>query len=256
MPRTLEESSNGEEPDRYRTFFGIIALCMGEKPIRESTTLRLGSVALLLALLSLMVVAQAPPPTLPTVGFSCDFPGSDPAHYVISVSSDGHGNYSSNGKLNPDSESDQSFTLQFTAPQPTVTRIFDLAQKAHYFEGNIDAKRKNIASTGEKTLSYVDGKKSTSASYNYSTVPAVQELTTVFQNLSSMLEFGRRLEYDLRYQKLAIDEELQRMQEALTAPSDAAVVAPILEKIVNDSSVLNGARARAQRLLMGAGLSK
>jgi len=34
------------------------------------------------------------------------------------------------------------------------------------------------------------------------------------------------------------------------------VVAPILEKIVNDSSVLNGARARAQRLLMGAGLSK
>jgi hypothetical protein len=203
-----------------------------------------------------MVVAQAQHPNIPSVGFSCDFPGSDPAHYVISVSSDGHGTYSSNGKLNPDSDSDQSFTLQFMAPQSTVTRIFDLAQKAHYFEGNLDAKRKNIASTGEKTLTYVDAKKSTSASYNYSMVPAVQELTTVFQNLSSMLEFGRRLEYDLRYQKLALDEELQRMQEALTAPSDAAVVAPILEKIVNDSSVLNGARARAQRLLLGAGLSK
>jgi hypothetical protein len=229
---------------------------MGEKPIREARTLRFAPVALLLPFVTLMVVAQAPPPNLPSVGFSCDFPGSDPAHYAVSVSSDGHGNYSSNGKLNPGSESDQSFTLQFTAPQPTVARIFDLTQKAHYFEGNIDAKRKNIASTGEKTLTYVDAKKTTSASYNYSTVPAVQELTTVFQNLSSMLEFGRRLEYDLRYQKLAIDEELQRMQEALTAPSDAAVVAPILEKIVNDSSVLNGARARAQRLLMGAGLSK
>ena len=228
---------------------------MGEKPNRESTAPRVGSIGLLLPLLSLMVAAQAPP-NIPSVGFSCDFPGSDPAHYVISVSSDGHGNYSSNGKLSPDSESDQSFTLEFTAPQPTVTRIFDLAQKAHYFEGNIDTKRKNIASTGEKTLTYIDGKKSTSATYNYSIVPAVQELTTVFQNLSSMLEFGRRLEYDLRYQKLAINEELQRMQEALSAPSDAAVIAPILEKIVSDSSVLNGARARAQRLLQGAGPSK
>jgi hypothetical protein len=229
---------------------------MSEKPIRQSTTVRCGSIARLLPLMSLLVVAQAPPSNVPSVGFSCDFPGSDPAHYVISVSSDGHGNYSSNGKLNPDSESDQSFTLQFTVPQPTVARIFDLAQKTHFFEGSIDAKRKNIASTGEKTLTYVDAKKTTSATYNYSMVPAVQELTTVFQNLSSMLEFGRRIEYDLRYQKLALDEELQRMQEALTAPSDAAVVAPILEKIVNDSSVLNGARARAQRLLLGAGSSK
>jgi len=229
---------------------------MGERPIRVSAALGCGSIALLLPLVSLMVVAQAQPPNLPSVSFSCDFPGSDPAHYVVSVSSDGHGNYFSNGKLSPDSESDQSVTLQFTAPQPTVARIFDLARKAHYFEGNVDTKRKNIASTGEKTLTYVDGKKNTSATYNYSTVPAVQELTTVFQNLSSMLEFGRRLEYDLRYQKLALDEELERLQEALTAPSDAAVVAPILEKIVNDSSVLNGARARAQRLLLGAGVSK
>jgi len=231
-----------------------MALCMRERPIPESAPLPCRRIALLLPLLSLTLAAQAPPAGS-TVGFSCDFPGSDPAHYAISVSIDGQGNYSSNGKLSRDSES-ESFTLVFTAPQNTVARIFDLAQKAHYFEGNIDAKRKNLASTGEKTLTYADDKRKTSASYNYSTVPAVQDLTTLFQNLSTLLEFGRRLEYDLRYQKLALDDELERLQETQTAPGDVAVIAPTLTKIVNDSSVLNGARARAQRLLQSAGANK
>jgi hypothetical protein len=229
---------------------------MRERSIPESAPLGCRSIVFLLPLLSLAGLAQVRPADVPTVGFSCDFPGSDPAHYAISVSSDGHGNYTSNGKLSRDSEADQSFNLEFTAPQPTLTRIFDLAQKAHYFEGNIDTKRKNIASTGEKTLSYADAKRNTSAGYNYSTVPAVQELTTIFQNLSSMLEFGRRLEFDLRYQKLAIDEELERMQETPSAPGDVAVIAPTLAKIVSDPSVLNGARARAQRMLQSAGLNK
>ena len=229
---------------------------MRERTIQESATLRCRAIAFLLPLISLAAAAQARPADASTVGFSCDFPGSDPAHYAISVSSDGRGNYTSNGKLSRDSEPDQSFTLEFTAPQPAVARIFDLAQKAHYFAGNIDAKRKNIASTGEKTLTYADGKRNRSAGYNYSTVPAVQELTTIFQNLSSVLESGRRLEFDLRYQKLALDEELERMQETPSAPGDVAVIAPILTKIVNDPAVLNGARARAQRLLQSAGLSK
>jgi hypothetical protein len=235
-------------------FFGIIAFCMRVKTIRQSAPRRYRSLAFLIPLMSLTALAA----DVPTVGFRCDFPGSDPAHYAISVSSDGHGNYSSNGKLSRDSEPDQSFSLEFTLPQPAVGRIFDLAQKAHYFEGNIDSKRKNIASTGEKTLTYVDARKNTSATYNYSPVPAVQELTTLFQNLSNVLESGRRLAYDLRYQKLALAEELEHTQEiaAQSAPGDIAVIAPVLEKIVNDSSVLNGARARAQRLLESAGPGK
>jgi len=227
---------------------------MRERPVPESATLPWRSLAFLLLLLSLTLAAQAPPAGS-SVGFSCDFPGSDPAHYAISVTADGPGNYSSNGKLSRDSESESS-NLVFAAPQATVARIFDLARKAHYFEGNIDAKRKNVASTGEKTLTYTDDKGKTSASYNYSTVPAVQDLTTLFQNLSTLLEFGRRLEYDLRYQKLALDEELERLQETQTVAGDVAVIAPTLTKVVNDSSVLNGARARAQRLLQSAAANK
>jgi hypothetical protein len=209
----------------------------------------------ILSILSLILSAQAQQNAVPTVAFNCDFPGSDPAHYGISVSSDGHASYISDGKLTPDSDSNEPFTVDFTMPQPTLSRIFDLTKKAHYFEGEIDSKKKNIASTGEKTLMYKDGQRSASASYNYSTLPAVQELTTLFQNLSITLEHGRRLDYDHRYQKLALDEELKQMEEVSTRGGlgDVAVIAPTLKKIVEDASVVNAARARAQRLLNHAG---
>jgi hypothetical protein len=185
------------------------------------------------------------------VSFSCDFRGSDPSHYGISVSSDGHASYISDGKLTPDSDSGDPFTIDFTMPQPTLSNIFDLAKKANYFEGEIDSKKKNIASTGQKSLMYKDAQRNTSANYNYSAIPAVQELTTIFQNLSVTLEFGRRLEYEHHYQKLAIDEELKKMDELATRNDlgDVAVIAPILKKIADDPSVVNGARARAQRML-------
>jgi hypothetical protein len=195
--------------------------------------------------------AQAQQPIVPTVAFSFDFPGSDPSHYAISVSSDGRASYISDGKLTSDSDADESFTIDLTMPPATLARIFDLAKKAHYFAGEIDSKKKNIASTGQKTLTYKDAQRNTSASYNYSPVPAIQELTTLFQNLSITLEFGRRLEYDQRFQKLALDEELKRMDNisARDELADVAVIAPILKKIVEDPTVVNAARARAQRLL-------
>ncbi|HXY13550.1 MAG TPA: hypothetical protein VEI26_03515 [Terriglobales bacterium] len=207
------------------------------------------------ALLASLLSGQAEQPLAPTITFTCDFPGSDPAHYTISVSSDGRASYTSDGKLTRDSDPSEPFNLDFTMPQTTLTRIFDMAKKAHYFEGELDSKRKNIASTGEKTLAYKDAQRNTSASYNYSPVPVVQEITTVFQNLAITLEFGRRLEFDHRYQKLALNEELDRMSDASSRNelADVTVIAPTLRKIVEDPSVVNTARMHAQRLLDRAG---
>jgi len=204
-----------------------------------------------LAILALSLLARTQQPVVPTVTFKCNFPNSDPEHYAISVSSDAHASYTSDGKLTRDSDSGEPFTLDFTMPQPTLTRIFELTRKSHYFDGEIDSRKKNIASTGQKTLTYKDTQKKTSVDYNYSPVPAVQELTSIFQNLSITLELGRRLEYDHRYQKLALDEELKQMTETSTRnqSSDVAVIAPILQKIAADPSVVNTARMRAQRLL-------
>jgi hypothetical protein len=208
--------------------------------------------------------AQAQQAVVATVAFSCDFPASNPSHYGFSVTATRQASYISDGKLNTATDSasdapshdDGPFRMDFTLSTATTSHIFDLAKTARYFQGTIDSKKKNIASTGDKTLIYHDADKSNMANYNHSTVPAVQELTTLFQNLSAAVEFGRRLDYEYRYQKLALDEEMKRMEETtmlVDIAPDLPFVAPVLQKIADDPSVINPVRARAMRLLQHAG---
>jgi hypothetical protein len=197
--------------------------------------------------LGLAAAAQQPA----TVTFQLDFPHSEPEHYAITVSSDGHATYDSNGKLSPQSDAGEPFHLAFTVSSATSTRIFDLAKRARYFKGKIDSGNRNLASTGVKKLIYKNGQTNTEAEYNYSPVPAVQQLTELFQGLSTTLEFGRRLDYYRHYQKLALDDELKSLEQAVhdNMVSELQAIAPILKQIVNDPAVLNVDRARAQRLL-------
>ena len=83
----------------------------------------------------------------------------------------------------------------------------------------------------------------------------MQELTHIFQSLSSTLEFGRRLEYCHRHQKLALDQETKNMESAAKSGGleDVSAIAAILQKIIDDRSVINVARARLQRLLASSG---
>jgi hypothetical protein len=212
---------------------------------------RFRTVALVCLIACFLASAQAQQTAVPTVTFTCDFPGSEPDHYVVSVSEDGRASYDSDGKLSPDSEAGDTFHSDFTVSPAGRTRVFDLAKRAHYFEGEIDSKNKKLASTGTKTLTYKDAQKNTSATYNYSPLPSVEELTTFFQSLSTTLEFGHRLDYHLRYQKLALDEELKDMEEASKSGglAEISAVAPVLQKILDDPAVIKVVRARAQRML-------
>ena len=84
----------------------------------------------------------------------------------------------------------------------------------------------------------------------------MQELTSLMQNLSATLEFGHPLQYARQYQKLALDEELKRMEELARTNElvEVTAIQPILAQIVADQSVINVTRARAQRLLDRAGV--
>jgi hypothetical protein len=194
------------------------------------------------------------------VAFTLDFPASQPQHYSIRVPSEGPAHYQSSGRLSADSdESDShdndSFDFDFTVAVETRQRIFALAAKAGYFQKDADSHRKNLAYTGKKTLVYKDARRSGESTYNYSSDPAVEELTVLMQGLAATLEFGHRLEYDRRYQKLALDEELKRMEGMALANqlADITAIQPILDGIAADPSVINVTRARAQRLLERAG---
>src|SRR5437660_8144640 len=185
-----------------------------------------------------------------TVTFTLDFPNFEPDHYVISVASDGRASYESNGKLSPEAQ-DDAYRLDFSPSPATRARIFDLAKRAHYFQGEIDSKKRNLASTGSKTLAYKDDQRSTQATYNYSPLAAVQELTQLFQNLSATLEFGRRLQYFHHSQKFAPDDELKGLEERAKqkARTELAAVPQILKQTRNHNAVITRRGAPAQRLL-------
>lgn len=216
---------------------------------------RLLQIVCLLILSSLLADSQtAPAPAVVT--FTLDFPASQPEHYSIRVQSDGSARYQSSGRLSADSDQTDSFDLGFTVTAETRQKIFELAAKAGHFQKDVDSRHKGIAFTGKKTLTYQDARRRGEATYNYSSNPAVEDLTSLMQNLSATLEFGHRLQYDHHYQKLALDEELKRMEEMARGNqlAEVAAIQPILDQIVADPSVINVTRARAQRLLERAGV--
>jgi len=186
-----------------------------------------------------------------TVAYEQTFKGSDPDHYLISVASDCSAKYQSNGKLTLQADSEETFVFEFTITPSTCAKLFELTRRAHYFDRAIDSKKKNLASTGVKVLSYSDADKNFSETYNYSPNSDIQQLTSIFQTLGATLEIGRRLDYDHHYQKLALDQELKRMEDTPGRNSwpEVAAIAPTLQKIVDDPSLMNVVRARAQRLL-------
>jgi hypothetical protein len=224
------------------------------------------AVLILFLLLSGLAVCQTPPSGA-TITFTLDFPPSTPNHYQIVVDSGGKASYTSGLPVpqpqeqadadsdTTTSDSDQPYHYSFNITPGTRDRIFDLAARANYFSGNVNYTKHNIANTGDKILTYKDAQLSTQAKYNYTANPVVQQLTTLFQQLSSTLEYGRRLEEDYHYQKLALDEQMKSMEQMADQNGlvEVQAVAPILKKIVGDASVLNVTRARAERLLSKSG---
>jgi len=188
------------------------------------------------------------------VTFTLDFPESSPEHYSIRVPSIGPAHYESSGRLSAESDVTDNFDFDFSVSSELRSKVFALAAKAEYFQKDLEAHHKNIAFTGKKMLRYSDASHAGESTYNYSTNAAVQDLTALFQSLSATLEFGHRLNYYRRYQKLALEDELKRMQEMARDNNliEISSIQPILQQIVEDQSVINVTRARAQRLMSGA----
>lgn len=206
---------------------------------------------LLVSATAVLAAATAHAADSATITFSLDFPNSDPAHYTITVSADGHVVYECVARISAESDDTESYKYEFDLTTSDRARIFELASQAHYFSGKVDSGNRKLAFTGSKKLTYTNGSQTSTAEYNYSTQPAVQQLTDVFQKMAATLEYGRRLVREHRFQKLALDDELKRMESQAHGSqlAEISAIQPILQAIVDDSSVINVVRARAQRLI-------
>ncbi len=186
-----------------------------------------------------------------TVTFRLEMPTFDPTYFGVAVESTGKAAYVSEPRLTPDSTPGDPYIEKFVMSQATRQRIFDLARRASFFQGDFAYTKGNIANTGTKTLSYADQGRCTQTSYNYSQNEAIQQLTAIFQGISSTLETGRKLAFLHRFDKLGLDAELKSAEEEAGKGNlvELQAIAPVLRNIFNDHAVMNLARERAGRLL-------
>lgn len=184
------------------------------------------------------------------VTFELNWPVSNPQSYVISVEPTGRASYRSQPRAEEKGNSEDPFTMDFIASEPTRTKIFELAKELNYFQGEFETKYK-VANTGNKTLTYRNGDKQSKTTLNYSSNPRMNELVDIFQKMSTTFEMSRKLDYDIRFDKLGLDRDLKSMEEMNKSHNlmELQVISPTLERIANDQTVMNITRQRARRLL-------
>ncbi len=216
------------------------------------------SIVFLLLLTAATLPAQEPPPAAvptfaqATITYRFDWPQGAPwTKFSIDVQADGRAHF--NGTPHPEANNSDTDPVQqdFTMVPGNRERIFDLTQKLNYFQGDLDAHIKHIAQTGQKTLRYQSPQAHSAAAFNWSQNPDVQELVQLFTGVATTIDYGRKLEFQYRFDKLGMAERLKELEQ-LKADHEIAelhLINPILKKIADDPNVMNIARESAQRLL-------
>jgi hypothetical protein len=206
-------------------------------------------------------VTALPQPTGAYVVFKFDWDQGRPwVTYTITVDDVGNAHFEGVGSPVESGDGD-SFSQDFTMSDANRQKIFELVKKADYFQGNFEGKQKNIAKTGEKTLAYhgkgdAEGQAvSHSTAYNYSPNNDIQVLTRLFQSIALTLDFGRKLAFQYRFDKLGMDDRLKSLQDMQASHfvEELQAIEPILQKIATDPNVMNIARVTAKQLLNSAG---
>jgi hypothetical protein len=196
-------------------------------------------------------------PRVATVTFDLVWEQVTPQEFTVSTQADGPSHYLSRNPLkpvNPGEEKDPDYTLDFTMSAKDQQKIFKLAQQANYFNGDFDYKAHPIANTGKKSLTYADETRHFQTVYNHSENKAIQELTGIFQGISNTVEFARKLEFKHKYDRLGLEQELKAMEDAEENHNlaELQLAAPTLQKLADDTAVMNIARQRARKLLAKA----
>jgi hypothetical protein len=185
----------------------------------------------------------------PTVIFTSVLWSADPSYYSIAVDSTGTATYQSA----PESleRTGVPYTIEFHVSDRTRRTTFNLARRLDFFRGEMQEQQLSAAKNWVHTLVYHDLQFSTQLTYSGSSNSDIEELTSIFEELSETLEYGRRLAYLQQHDRKAIGSELRRLQ----ANADRHVlrerqtIAPVLRSLTADAGLDGETRHAAQALL-------
>lgn len=204
----------------------------------------------------LAMVAQQPASSTQSaskasVKFSFDWLRGDPwQKYTIAVQSDGNAQF--DGTPHPEENNDtEPYQQSFTISEANRQKIFELAEKLNYFRGDFDSHLKHVANTGSKTLEYQSAEIKGSTTYNWSKDQNIEELTHMFQGIAMTIDYGRKLAFQYRFDKLGIDQRMKELEDlqANHEVEELHIISPMLQKIAADPNIMNISRQSAQRLL-------
>jgi hypothetical protein len=219
---------------------------------------RLALITACLLLGSVCALAQQPTGLAPasTVVYKLVWDKGLPwSEYTFTVNENGATHFK--GTLNPaEGSGDDTVEQDFTMSEANLHEIFQSAKATDYFQGQFETKQKNVAKTGTKTLEFHSPSVNTSASFNFSPNPTMQQLTKLFAAIATTIDYGRKLTYQYRFDKLGIDTRLKELVElrASGMAQELQAIEPILRKIADDDGLMHMARTQARQLLKSTSL--
>jgi hypothetical protein len=177
--------------------------------------------------------------------YSRTFKGSTPEYLLIIVDSKGSGTYE--GHKLDEAQSPRPFQLS----AGTTERIFALAGELHNFQSVDLESHKKVANLGQKTLTYQQGGDVNRVVFNYTENPIARELVDLFDAVGMVEEHIAALEFEMKYDPLALSQELLQILIELDSKSlvNPELLIPTLEKIAHGSRFLHLAQARAQQII-------
>jgi hypothetical protein len=185
----------------------------------------------------------------PTVIFNAVRWNADPSYYSIAIDATGTATY-----LSAPEGLDKTgtpYTTEFQVSDRTRRIVFNLSQKLDYFAGSYGELQSSPETHNVYTLAYRYGSVNNQYTYSTSSDADLEELTSVFEELSQTFEFGRKLsEFELRNRK-AIGPQLDVMKTKADrrALRDLPALVPILRDVAADTSVDAAARKQASSLI-------
>lgn len=198
------------------------------------------------------------------VEFQFERAGVSVPRFTLRVHEDGTGSYqaeetegaSDGGEVRYAAAKHIDRPISLTAA--TTAKIFKTARQLRRFDINCASRAKNVANTGTKTLSYTGSDGTGSCTFNYSDNKDVETLTATFLAIAQTLDEGRRLEHVHRYDRLGLDAEtISFEQEAAAGRAiELETIAPVLNSIAEDMTVMERVRLRVAKLLEKNKVSK
>ena len=176
---------------------------------------------------------------------------ADPSYYSIAIDAAGTATYQSA----PDSieRTGAPYMVEFQVSDRTRRTAFNVTRQLDYFPERTDESITSAQNASIRTLGYHDSQFHNQITLSSSSDAEIEELASVFEEISETLEFGRRLAYFHKNDNSSLEPELDRVQTNADRRilREFSNIAPILRSIVSDNRLESAPRHKAEAILNG-----